>query len=100
MRSKNNVKPEAGWSQMRRQFTPGFEDILDHGLNNGIYNPDIAIERFGFVISIVAYCSDSFTGFFSAGWQSHGSRQSSMHAVLLLNRFLTLGVKRVNSNFN
>lgn len=27
-----NVKPEATWSQLRRNFTPGFEDVLDKGL--------------------------------------------------------------------
>ncbi|KAJ7303717.1 hypothetical protein DFH08DRAFT_918758 [Mycena albidolilacea] len=29
MKDKMNIKPEATWSQMRRQFTSGFENILD-----------------------------------------------------------------------
>ncbi|KAJ7070248.1 hypothetical protein B0H15DRAFT_957851 [Mycena belliarum] len=44
MREKKNVKPEIGWSQMRRRFTPGFENILDIGVNEGWYDPDVLIE--------------------------------------------------------
>jgi hypothetical protein len=33
-----NVKPEAAWSGLRRHFTPGFEDILDKGINSKIFN--------------------------------------------------------------
>ncbi|KAG6808192.1 hypothetical protein H0H92_005087, partial [Tricholoma furcatifolium] len=36
---KSNIKAEALWSQLRRQFTPGFENILDKGLNEGLYDP-------------------------------------------------------------
>lgn len=38
MRDKKNVKPEIVWSQFRRRFTPGFEDILELGVMNGWYN--------------------------------------------------------------
>ena len=34
------------WSQLRRQFTPGFENLLDYGLNNGLYNPDDPLEKY------------------------------------------------------
>lgn len=36
-----NVKPEIAWSQLRRRFTPGFEDLLDLGLEMGLYKPHI-----------------------------------------------------------
>ncbi|KAJ7357893.1 hypothetical protein DFH08DRAFT_911633 [Mycena albidolilacea] len=36
MKDKMNIKPEATWSQMRRQFTPGFENILDAGVAQGL----------------------------------------------------------------
>ncbi|KAG6882716.1 hypothetical protein C0993_009446 [Termitomyces sp. T159_Od127] len=42
---KGNVKPEAAWSQLRRQFTPGFETILDQGLNKGLYDPSDPLEK-------------------------------------------------------
>ncbi|KAJ7161615.1 hypothetical protein C8R46DRAFT_1194158 [Mycena filopes] len=35
MKEKKNVMPEIGWSQLRHRWTPGFEDILDIGVNNG-----------------------------------------------------------------
>ena len=38
MRSKKNVKPEITWSQLRRRFSPGFEDLLDIGVNEGWYD--------------------------------------------------------------
>ncbi|KAJ7807137.1 hypothetical protein B0H14DRAFT_3152660 [Mycena olivaceomarginata] len=41
MNEKKNVIPEIGWSQLRRRWTPGFEDILDIGVNNGWYNPSL-----------------------------------------------------------
>lgn len=38
MRSKKNVKPEITWSQLRRRFTPGFENILERGVTEGLYD--------------------------------------------------------------
>ena len=40
MRQKKNVKPEITWSQPRRRFTPGFEDLLpvEIGVTNGWYD--------------------------------------------------------------
>ncbi|KAG2125170.1 hypothetical protein DEU56DRAFT_759413 [Suillus clintonianus] len=38
MRSKKNVMPEIAWSQLRRRFTPGFENLLDYGVNSGWYD--------------------------------------------------------------
>ncbi|KAF8076875.1 hypothetical protein FPV67DRAFT_1559232 [Lyophyllum atratum] len=40
MREKKNVMPEIAWSQMRRRFTPGFEDILEVGAQNEWYDID------------------------------------------------------------
>jgi len=38
MRTKKNVMPEITWSQLRRRFTPGFENLLDTGVNEGWYD--------------------------------------------------------------
>lgn len=38
MHSKKNVKPEIAWSQFRRRFAPGFENILKEGVIAGWYN--------------------------------------------------------------
>ncbi|CAK5278055.1 unnamed protein product [Mycena citricolor] len=48
MRKKKNIMPEITWSQMRRRFTPGFEDILDVGVNEGWYNPGVLLEALVF----------------------------------------------------
>lgn len=42
---KTNIKAEAMWSQFRSQFTPGFEDVLDHGINTGLYSPSDPLEK-------------------------------------------------------
>ncbi|EGO28160.1 hypothetical protein SERLADRAFT_405819 [Serpula lacrymans var. lacrymans S7.9] len=43
-----NVKPEIFWSQLRKRWSPGFEILMDEGLNNGLYNPNDALERLVF----------------------------------------------------
>ncbi|KAJ7835610.1 hypothetical protein B0H13DRAFT_1913517 [Mycena leptocephala] len=48
MKEKMNIKPEATWSQMRRQFTPGFETIMDKGVARGLYNVDKPLEKLVF----------------------------------------------------
>jgi hypothetical protein len=45
MRGHRNVKPEIQWSQLRRRFTPGYEDLLDQGMNSGWYEPSDPIDR-------------------------------------------------------
>ena len=45
-RDKMNIKAEAAWSQIRRQFTEGFENILDAGQNSDLYNADDTLERY------------------------------------------------------
>ena len=46
MNEKKNVMPEIGWSQLRHRWTPGFEDILDIGVNNGWYDPNILLQAY------------------------------------------------------
>lgn len=38
MRTKKNVMLEITWSQLRRRFTPGFENLLDTGMSEGWYD--------------------------------------------------------------
>ncbi|KAI6152555.1 hypothetical protein BKA82DRAFT_4338062 [Pisolithus tinctorius] len=44
MRTKKNIMPEIIWSQLRRRFTPGFETLLDEGLDEGWYDPDNTLQ--------------------------------------------------------
>ncbi|KAL1659835.1 hypothetical protein GGF50DRAFT_64441 [Schizophyllum commune] len=48
MRAKKNVKPEIFWSQLRRRWTPGFESILDAGVDEGLYDPSNVLENLVF----------------------------------------------------
>ncbi|CAK5277789.1 unnamed protein product [Mycena citricolor] len=48
MREKKNVTSEITWSQMRRRFTPGFENLLDVGIHEGWYDPHILLEALVF----------------------------------------------------
>ena len=41
-----NIKPEIAWSMLNRDWKPGFEAILDHGVDEGWYDPNNALERF------------------------------------------------------
>jgi hypothetical protein len=37
-RKHGNIKSEAGWSVFRSTWAPGFEDLFDHGVNQGWYD--------------------------------------------------------------
>jgi hypothetical protein len=45
MRDKANIKPETGWSMFRRQFSPRFEPLFDHGLDNEWFHPHDPLEK-------------------------------------------------------
>jgi hypothetical protein len=44
MHNKKNVMPEITWSQLQHHFTPGFESLLDHGVNTGWYNTNNTVQ--------------------------------------------------------
>ncbi|KAM6501138.1 hypothetical protein JOM56_004152 [Amanita muscaria] len=44
----HNVKSEANWSVLRRTFSPGFQDMLEEGVKNGLYDVDIYHENLVF----------------------------------------------------
>ncbi|KAG2131698.1 uncharacterized protein EDB93DRAFT_1255389 [Suillus bovinus] len=44
MQTKKNVKPEITWSQLRHRFTPGFETLLDEGVENSWYDSDNTLQ--------------------------------------------------------
>ena len=57
---KTNIKAEAMWSQLRRQWSPGFEDILDYGLNEGLYSPSNALEKLPNSFPLLFLYTDAF----------------------------------------
>ncbi|KAG1843638.1 hypothetical protein C8R48DRAFT_618652, partial [Suillus tomentosus] len=44
MRMKKNIMPEIAWSQLRRQFAPGYETLLDRGVKSGWYDSDNVLQ--------------------------------------------------------
>jgi hypothetical protein len=58
MRGHRNIKPEAAWSRFRCTWSPGFENMLQQGLDEQLYNPDIMIDRYiHFYPSVYCHCS-------------------------------------------
>ncbi|KAI0054561.1 hypothetical protein BV25DRAFT_1922583 [Artomyces pyxidatus] len=45
MREHQNIKPEIHWSILRKDWAPGFEDILEQGVENGWYDINILMEK-------------------------------------------------------
>lgn len=48
--NKTNIKAEATWSQFHSQWVPGFEDVLDHGVNTGIYDPSDPLRKYDILL--------------------------------------------------
>ena len=44
-RNEANVKLEANWSALRRDFLPGFEDLFEQGVNQGWYDVNKPLEK-------------------------------------------------------
>ncbi|KAI9070331.1 hypothetical protein FKP32DRAFT_1663038 [Trametes sanguinea] len=55
MRNKTNIKPEIVWAVLRRGWTPGFEDILDRGRLEGLYDPNEPLEKLVFLWVVVPW---------------------------------------------
>lgn len=45
MRQKKNIMPEIAWLQLWHCFTPGFEALLDKGIEAGWYDPDNTLQQ-------------------------------------------------------
>jgi hypothetical protein len=45
MRQHQNILSEIKWSVFRRDFSPGFEDILDQGVFEGWYDVNDTLEK-------------------------------------------------------
>ncbi|KAG1730904.1 hypothetical protein EDB19DRAFT_1831878 [Suillus lakei] len=54
MRTKKNDIPEIAWSQLRCQFTPGFESLLDHGVEQDWYDSDNTLQVVNLILTKTA----------------------------------------------
>jgi hypothetical protein len=41
----NNILSEIKWSIFQKDFSPGFEDILEYGVNSGWYDVNNVLEK-------------------------------------------------------
>lgn len=46
MRKHQNIKPEIMWSVLRRDFAPGFENILEEGVTRGLYDIHNTLQKY------------------------------------------------------
>ena len=49
----NNILSEIKWSVFRRDFSPGFENILEEGIQKGWYDVDDTIEKYVSSTSVI-----------------------------------------------
>lgn len=54
MHNGQNIKPEIQWSQLRSQWAPGFEAVLQYGIDNGLLAMNEDLERYVILHSISA----------------------------------------------
>ncbi|KAG6848359.1 hypothetical protein H0H93_000889 [Arthromyces matolae] len=78
---KSNIKAEALWSQLRRQFTPGFENILDKGINEGLYDPLNPLERIPAIIDLTQPSSSQVASRTSKRLKAHSGLSQSASEV-------------------
>lgn len=64
---------------LRRQFTPGFEDIFDHGVNSGWYDINDPIEKSVFSCPLFSCLTWFVIDWSSDGLQFRGSKLSLTH---------------------
>ncbi|KAG2033711.1 hypothetical protein BDR03DRAFT_871518, partial [Suillus americanus] len=63
MHTKKNVMPEITWSQLCRQFTPGFETYLDHGVESGWYDFDNTLQHLIFQWVFIPWLQRKLDGY-------------------------------------
>lgn len=70
MRKHTNVKSEIMWSQIRRRWSPGYEDLLEFGVLNGIYDPDNSVHRYATLYTSAAKLT--FSHIYGVDWSFIG----------------------------
>ncbi|KAG6369125.1 hypothetical protein JVT61DRAFT_1455 [Boletus reticuloceps] len=63
MRVKKNIIPEIAWSQLRRRFTPGFEALLEMGIQAGWYDPDNTLQLMVFRWIFIPWLQGELDGY-------------------------------------
>ncbi|KAG1727663.1 uncharacterized protein EDB91DRAFT_1060983 [Suillus paluster] len=81
MRSKKNVMPEITWSQLRRCFTPAFETLLDHGVNEGWYDVRNTLQNMVFCWVFIPWLQQELDVYIQHQWHHLTFYQILPHGV-------------------
>ncbi|EGN94589.1 hypothetical protein SERLA73DRAFT_126061 [Serpula lacrymans var. lacrymans S7.3] len=77
-----NIKPEIFWGQFRRRWAPGFEALIEWGVNEGLYDADDALERLVFHYVFIPWIQqelDCFIERFNNTKSQHNSHKLLPH---------------------
>ncbi|KAG1908077.1 uncharacterized protein F5891DRAFT_974653 [Suillus fuscotomentosus] len=80
MRTKKNVMPEIAWSQLRRRFTPGFESLLDHGVEQDWYDSDNTLQVMVFQWVFIPWLQRELDSY--QDWINHTAKRCDRNKVL------------------
>ncbi|EIN10041.1 hypothetical protein PUNSTDRAFT_66483 [Punctularia strigosozonata HHB-11173 SS5] len=63
MRRHNNIKPEIEWSVLRSTWAPGFENLFEHGVNKGWYDPSHSLHYLVFRWLAIPFIQTELDGY-------------------------------------
>ncbi|KAF8435306.1 hypothetical protein L210DRAFT_3613594 [Boletus edulis BED1] len=84
MRTKKNIMPEIAWSQLRRRFTPGFEALLEEGVDAGWYDSDNTLQIMVFRWLFIPWLQqelDSYQQRVNNTWKRRDKKKILPHGV-------------------
>lgn len=80
MASTHNIKPEAFWSYLRHNFSPGFENVLQHAVDSGLHDPNSPLDRLVFLWLAVPWLQSELDQLRHR--YNHSARRSDKHKIL------------------
>ncbi|KAL4064534.1 hypothetical protein J3A83DRAFT_4361015 [Scleroderma citrinum] len=75
MHIKKNIKTEIVWSQFQHQFTPGFEALLEKGMDSGWYDPDNTLQLMRLFIPWLQQEMNNYVHHINNTQKHHGKRK-------------------------
>ncbi|KAG9008384.1 hypothetical protein FRB90_008920 [Tulasnella sp. 427] len=80
MSGHGNVKPEIAWSQLRRRWSRGWEDLLDIGHLRGLYDPDNSAHRVVFHYIWIPFLQEQLDDY--VRMHNNSKKRSDRHKIL------------------
>ncbi|KZV79977.1 hypothetical protein EXIGLDRAFT_578677, partial [Exidia glandulosa HHB12029] len=79
-----NIKPEIKWSGFRRSFSPGFEDLLEAAVQDGIYIPEDKLHMFVFRWLVIPWMQlqlDNYVNRHNSRLPRHNKKKFLPHGI-------------------